>query len=99
MFNLLAVRASTIPRLTRLLGERHPESDKLAWAEQLEHERIKAKRGDMENALRRHNLLPAVFEMLRALGQSGGMGRVVEEAQAKGRERRKVEKPEEDLNL
>jgi len=75
MFNLLAVRSSAIPRLTRLLSDpATPAEVQLQLSDQLEHEKTKAARGDMENALRRHNLLPAVFAMFKAMGESGGMG-------------------------
>jgi ubiquitin carboxyl-terminal hydrolase L5 len=70
MFNLLAVRSHAIPRLERLVT-----SDGTGvLADQLEHEKHKAERGRVENALRRNNLLPAVFAMLKAMGEGGLMG-------------------------
>ena len=47
---------------------------RIALQDQLEHERTKAARGTVENALRRHNLLPAVFAMFKAMGETGMMG-------------------------
>jgi ubiquitin carboxyl-terminal hydrolase L5 len=75
MFNLLAVRSAAIPRLTRLIADPQTSAaEKMQMEDQLEHEKNKAKRGDMENSLRRHNLLPTVFALLQAMGQSGSMG-------------------------
>ncbi|ORY20710.1 putative ubiquitin-specific protease [Naematelia encephala] len=89
MFNLLAVRSEAIPRLTRLLKDPSiSEGDRLQLQEQLEHELVKKERGRVENALRRNNLLPAVFALLKGLGQSGTMGKILEEARVKGRERK-----------
>ena len=42
--------------------------------EQLAQEKTKAQRGSVENSLRRNNLLPAVFAMFKAMGESGMMG-------------------------
>ncbi len=75
MFNLLAIRSAAITRLTRLLSDPATRAEEqLHLSDQLEHEKVKSARGDVENALRRHNLLPAVFAMLKAMGQSGSMG-------------------------
>jgi len=72
MFNLLCIRSSAIPRLTRQIGDPSTLSqDKYLLSDQLEHERNKAEKGRMENALRRHNLLPIVFELFKAMGESG----------------------------
>jgi len=76
MFNLLAVRSTAIPRLTRLIADPKTSiGERMQLEDQLQHEQNKAKRGDMENSLRRHNLLPTVFALLQAMGQSGSMGR------------------------
>ncbi|WVQ84053.1 hypothetical protein IAT38_006198 [Cryptococcus sp. DSM 104549] len=89
MFNLLCIRSAPFPRLQRLLADpTTPAEQQLALHDQLEHELSKAAQGARENALRRHNLLPAVFELFKALGQSGKAGEVVEEARKKGKERR-----------
>lgn len=75
MFNLLAVRSAAIPRLTRLIADPSTSAaERLQMEDQLEHERNKAKRGELENSLRRHNLLPTVFALLQAMGESGTMG-------------------------
>jgi len=75
MFNLLAVRSAAIPRLTRLIKDESTSAgERLQMGDQLEHEKNKAMRGDTENALRRHNLLPAVFAMLKAMGETGSIG-------------------------
>ena len=75
MFNLLAVRAAAVPRLTRLLKDSGSAGhEKLQISDQLEHERTKAERGASENAMRRHNLLPVVFEVLKELGRSEVLG-------------------------
>jgi hypothetical protein len=75
MFNLLAVRGAAIPRLTRLINDPQvSDAEKMAYQDQLFQEKTKAERGDRENALRRHNLLPAVFALLTAMGKSGKMG-------------------------
>lgn len=75
MFNLLAVRSTAIPRLTRLIADPKTSiGERMQMEDQLQHEQNKAKRGDMENSLRRHNLLPTVFALLQAMGQSGSMG-------------------------
>lgn len=67
MFNLLCIRSDPIPRLRRQ-SETSPQA-----ADQLSHELEKRRKGDLENSLRRHNLLPAVFAVLKGLGQSGAL--------------------------
>ena len=67
MFNLLCIRSDPIPRLKRQ-AEMSEES-----AIQLSHELEKRRKGDLENALRRHNLLPAVFAVLKGLGEKGAL--------------------------
>jgi ubiquitin carboxyl-terminal hydrolase L5 len=75
MFNLLAVRSAAIPRLTRLLSDSSlPTEVHLQLSDQLEHERNKAAKGRVENTLRQHNLLPTVFAMLKAMGETGMLG-------------------------
>lgn len=75
MFNLLAVRGAAIPRLTRLINDPSVSAEQKAeYQEQLYQEKVKAERGQRENSLRRHNLLPAVFALLTAMGKSGKMG-------------------------
>lgn len=75
MFNLLAVRSAALPRLKRLIADQStPAELRIQLEDQLEHEKAKASQGARENALRRHNLLPAVFAMLTAMGKSGQMG-------------------------
>ena len=75
MFNLMCVRAAAIPRLTRLLQTTTLETeDRLDLSDQLEHEQTKSHRGKIENSLRQHNLLPVVFQLFKAMGQSGQMG-------------------------
>lgn len=75
MFNLLCVRSAAIPRLTRLLRATSiATQDQLSLSDQLEHEQTKSQRGKVENSLRQHNLLPVVFQLLKALGESGQMG-------------------------
>ncbi|WWC67729.1 uncharacterized protein I206_101641 [Kwoniella pini CBS 10737] len=89
MFNLLAIRSTPLPRLTRLLNDPStPSEQKFQIQDQLEHESNKDKRGQMENTLRRNNLLPVVFQLFKALGESGQAGKAVEVARAKGEERR-----------
>lgn len=109
MFNLLAVRSAAIPRLEKLLADTQTETaQRLEAEQQLEAERVKAERGEVENALRRHNLLPTVFALFKAMGESGMMGefealllyrvelmdldKAVEEARAKGKERKEKAK-------
>ena len=76
MFNLLAVRAAAIPRLTRLLNDNTvKEGERMILEDQLAFERTKEARGKRENALRRHNLLPAVFAMLKAMGETGAISK------------------------
>ncbi|KAL7424369.1 hypothetical protein Q5752_000051 [Cryptotrichosporon argae] len=89
MFNLLAVRSAAVPRLQRrLAGPELDSTTRAELADQLAHEQAKAARGRVENALRRSNLLPAVFELFKALRRSDVAPRAVEDARAKGRERR-----------
>ncbi|WWC59225.1 uncharacterized protein I303_101775 [Kwoniella dejecticola CBS 10117] len=89
MFNLLAVRSAPLPRLQRLLNDPStPSEQKFQIQDQLEHETNKDKRGQMENTLRRNNLLPVVFQLFKALGESGQAGKAVEDARIKGKERR-----------
>ncbi|KAK8846796.1 hypothetical protein IAR55_005884 [Kwoniella newhampshirensis] len=89
MFNLLCVRSAAIPRLQRLLQDpTTPAEMRYQLQDQLDHERTKAQRGEVENALRRHNLLPTVFALFKAMGEKGLMSKAVEEARAKGKERK-----------
>ncbi|WVR04462.1 hypothetical protein IAU60_001465 [Kwoniella sp. DSM 27419] len=89
MFNLLAVRSAAVPRLQRLIQDAStPTEQRYALQDQLDHERTKNKRGDMENTLRRNNLLPTVFALFKALGETGLAGKAVEDARAKGAQRR-----------
>lgn len=75
MFNLLAIRSAAVPRLTRLLQDSEtPAHAKLDLGDQLAHEESKAAKGATENALRRHNLLPIVFQLFKAFGESGQIG-------------------------
>lgn len=74
MFNLLCIRAAAIPRLTRLLQTTSLETqDQITLSDQLEHEQSKSQRGKIENSLRQHNLLPVVFQLFKAMGESGQM--------------------------
>lgn len=75
MFNLLAVRSAAIPRLTRQLNDPTlPAESHMQLSDQLEYENNKANKGRTENTLRQHNLLPAVFAMLKAMGETGTLG-------------------------
>ena len=75
MFNLLAVRSDPLPRLTRLISDPStPAHQKMVYQDQLVQEQTKGKRGAVENALRRNNLLPVVFELFKAMGESGKLG-------------------------
>lgn len=75
MFNLLCIRAAAIPRLTRLLQTTSLQTqDQINLSDQLEHEQTKSHRGKIENSLRQHNLLPVVFQLFKAMGESGQMG-------------------------
>lgn len=86
MFNLLCVRSTAIPRIQRLLNDSATkEGEKFMLQEQLEHEQNRAQRGKLENTLRRNNLLPAVFAILKGLGESGLADKAVDEARAKGK--------------
>jgi ubiquitin carboxyl-terminal hydrolase L5 len=76
MFNLLCIRSAAIPRLTRLLNNTTLETqDQLSLSDQLEHEQTKLQKGRVENTLRQHNLLPVVFQLFKAMGESGQMGK------------------------
>lgn len=78
MFNLLCIRSAAIPRLTRLLNNTTLETqDQLSLSDQLEHEQTKLQKGKVENTLRQHNLLPVVFQLFKAMGESGQMGESV----------------------
>ncbi|KAK4683460.1 ubiquitin carboxyl-terminal hydrolase L5, partial [Tremellales sp. Uapishka_1] len=100
MFNLLCIRSAAIPRLTRLLKD--PElgtGRQMLLSDQLEHEKTKTERGELENALRRHNLLPAVFELFKVLGESGSLDTALEGAREKAKmraEKKKATGMEED---
>ncbi|WWC87094.1 uncharacterized protein L201_001980 [Kwoniella dendrophila CBS 6074] len=99
MFNLLCIRSTPLPRLQRLLQDPStPSEQKYQIQDQLDHELNKTKRGEMENTLRRNNLLPTVFHLFKTLGESGLAGKAVKEARAKGKDRRekRLAKGEED---
>ncbi|WVQ69027.1 uncharacterized protein L199_007239 [Kwoniella botswanensis] len=99
MFNLLCIRSSPLPRLQRQLNDPSTnQTEKYQIQDQLEHELSKSNRGQLENTLRRNNLLPVVFQLFKGLGESGLAGKAVEEARAKGKERRekRLAKGEED---
>ena len=96
MFNLLSIRSAAIPRLKRLMQD--PAlglEERMYLQEQLDHEERLLEAGKRDNALRRHNLLPAVFALFKAMGESGRMGAVLEEARKKGKERREKAEREE----
>ncbi|WVF70025.1 hypothetical protein IAT40_004811 [Kwoniella sp. CBS 6097] len=88
MFNLLAIRSTALPRLRRRLADYRTPVDEM-WPTQdlIDAELENEKRGHMENTLRRNNLLPTVFALFKALGESGLAGKAVEDARAKGKER------------
>lgn len=75
MFNLLAVRSAAVPRLTRQINDAStPATQRYQLSDQLEHEKNKASRGELENTLRQNNLLPVVFQLFKEMGQSGAIG-------------------------
>lgn len=103
MFNLLAVRSAAIPRLEAQLAAAADAGERLVISDQLEHERRKQAQGKMENALRRHNMLPLVLDLFKALNESKiksesgwwnslTAAEVVDAARAKGKERRDKDK-------
>ncbi|OCF37530.1 ubiquitin carboxyl-terminal hydrolase L5 [Kwoniella heveanensis BCC8398] len=88
MFNLLAIRSTALPRIRRQLADHTTKPEQVFVLEDLrDHELEKEKRGAMENTLRRNNLLPTVFALFKALGETGLAGKAVEDARAKGKER------------
>jgi hypothetical protein len=75
MFNLLCIRSDPLPRIHRLLKDPSlSTAEQMDLSSQLEHEELKSRRGKVENNLRKHNLLPVVFELFKALGKSDKMG-------------------------
>lgn len=74
MFNLLAIRSAAIPRLERQLASAKTEGERLQLGQQLEHEKAKDAEGRVENALRRHNMLPLVLGLFEALNGSSIKG-------------------------
>lgn len=66
MFSLLCIRSAPIPRLQRLI-KTSPDPTLQA---QLDQEMAKARRGELENGLRRANLIPMVIECIKALAGS-----------------------------
>lgn len=96
MFNLLAVRSAAIPRLERQLAEAKDAGERFSLQEQLQHERAKDAEGRIENSLRRHNMLPLVLGLFEALNASSIKAGVIDEARAKGKERRAKRKKDEE---
>ncbi len=103
MFNLLAVRSAAIPRLEKQLAAAGDAAERMHISDQLEHERAKQAEGKMENSLRRHNMLPLVLDLFKALNESSikceselpsalTTAEVVDAARAKGQERRERRK-------
>lgn len=89
MFNLLSIRSAAIPRLRRLMQD--PAlgvEEKMYLQEQLDREERQLEAGQRDNALRRHNLLPAVFSLLKAMGESGHLDEAIADSRKKGKERR-----------
>lgn len=74
MFNLLAIRSAAIPRLERQIAEATNEGERFQLQEQLQHEKAKQDEGKIENALRRHNMLPLVLGLFEALNGSSIKG-------------------------
>lgn len=74
MFNVLAVRGATLPRLEKELSEATDEYQAASLSEMIAFERAKEERGNTENALRKHNLLPVVLELFKSLGRTGRLG-------------------------
>lgn len=98
MFNLLAVRADPVPRLQAELAQPDlSEGRRFEAQEQLSHEQAKRARGAMENSLRRHNILPVVLELFKALADSPdaqAREAAIDAARDKGRKRREAGKDE-----
>lgn len=98
MFNLLAVRSDPVPRLKAELAQSDlSEGRRFEVQEQLQHEEAKRARGAMENSLRRHNILPVVLELFKALAESGDAAdreKTIDAAREKGRKRREAGKEE-----
>lgn len=96
MFNLLAVRADPVPRLKAQLAQPGlSEGERFQAQEQLAHEEAKRAKGAMENSLRRHNILPVVLELFKALADSGdapAREAAVGAAREKGRKRKEAGK-------
>ncbi|CAK9786505.1 putative ubiquitin-specific protease [Cutaneotrichosporon oleaginosum] len=88
MFNLLAVRSAAIPRLERELAAASGEMERLRITEMLAQERAKAQEGAVENALRRHNMLPLVLGLFEALNASSIKAEVIDAAREKAKARK-----------
>ncbi len=73
MFNLMCVRSDPLPRIRRQLQDpATPTARTAELAHQLAAEEAKASQGRRENALRRHNLVPLVLELVQALARAPG---------------------------
>jgi len=73
MFNLLCIRSAPIPRLRRLLTSSETSPDILEEiSNQLGYEQEKSRRWQLENSLRRHNLIPMVIEVLQIMASAPG---------------------------
>ncbi|GMK54631.1 hypothetical protein CspeluHIS016_0112170 [Cutaneotrichosporon spelunceum] len=88
MFNLLAVRSAAIPRLERELAAAGNEMERFRLSHTLAQERAKAEEGAVENALRRHNMLPLVLGLFEALNASSIKADVIDAARDKAKERK-----------
>ncbi|BEJ12135.1 hypothetical protein CspHIS471_0205950 [Cutaneotrichosporon sp. HIS471] len=88
MFNLLAVRSAAIPRLEREIAATSNEMERFRLSETLAQERAKAQEGAVENALRRHNMLPLVLGLFEALNASSIKAGVIDAARDKAKERK-----------
>lgn len=88
MFNLLAVRSAAIPRLEREIAAASNEMERFRLSDMLAQETAKAQEGAVENALRRHNMLPLVLGLFEALNGSSVKAEVIDAAREKAKERK-----------
>ncbi|EKF39403.1 ubiquitin carboxyl-terminal hydrolase [Trypanosoma cruzi marinkellei] len=83
-FSLMAVVDDRLLQLEKEIEEAKAREEPTAYlAEQLEELRLQREKGRAENQRRRHNYVPMIVELLKALAEKGKLEGIVEEALAK----------------
>ncbi|KAH8926760.1 hypothetical protein BT69DRAFT_1278540 [Atractiella rhizophila] len=88
-FNLMAIIADQKAKLESQISSTSDQSEIAILHERLEEIELKRKNWDFENALRRHNHIGFIHQLLLGLAKEGKLEERIEKAKAKMQERKK----------